>query len=59
MRNYEIRMRWDKKQGERLGVQYPGRATLVQTVEARTPQEAINRAQALNPGFVKVNMTTR
>tara|TARA_Y100000031_G_C7908846_1_gene242879 strand:+ start:221 stop:379 length:159 start_codon:yes stop_codon:yes gene_type:complete len=52
-------MRWDKKQGERLGVKYPGRATLLQTVEARTPQEAINRAQALNPGFVKVNMTTR
>ena len=59
MKNYEVRMRWDKEQAERLGVTYPGRHIATQVVEARTPAEAINKAQAMNPGYVKTNMRTR
>ena len=59
MNKYEVRMRWDKKQAERLGVTYPGRHIATQVVEARTPAEAINKAQAMNPGYVKTNIRTR
>ncbi len=34
MKNYEVRMRWDKKQAERLGVTYSGCHIATQVVEA-------------------------
>ena len=56
MKTYEVRMRWDDNQAKRMGVKYPGRHLVKETVEARTPAEAINKAQAINPGFVKQSL---
>ena len=53
MKTYEVKMRWDKKQAEKLGVKYPGPAQANQIVEARTGDEAVNKVQAMNPGYKK------
>ena len=45
MKSYEVRLRWDDKQAEKLGVKYPGRFQAKEVVAARTPAEAINKAQ--------------
>ena len=56
MRRYEVRLRWDDKQAEKLGVKNPGRFQAKEVVAARTPAEAINKAQAINPGHVKQSL---
>ena len=56
MKTYEVRMGWNDKQAKRMGVKYPGRHLVRATVEARTPEEAVNKAQAINPGYVKQSL---
>ena len=56
MKSYEVRLRWDDKQAEKLGVKYPGRFQAKEVVASRTPAEAINKAQAINPGYVKQSL---
>ena len=58
MKTYEVRMGWNDKQAKRMGVTYPGRHLVRATVEARTPEEAANKAQAINPGYVKQSLRT-
>ena len=58
MKTYEVRMGWNDKQAKRMGVKYPGRQLGRATGEARTPAEAVNKAQAINPGYVKQNLRT-
>ena len=58
MKTYEVRMRWDDKQAKRMGAKYPGRHLVKETVEARTPAEAVNKARAINPGYVKLSLRT-
>ena len=56
MKTYEVRLLWNDAQAKKLGVKYPGRAQAKEVVEARTPAEAINKAQAINPGYVKQSL---
>ncbi len=56
MKTYEVRLRWDKIHAEKIGVKYPGRHLAKSVVEARTPTEAINKAQAINPGYIKQSL---
>ncbi len=53
MKKYEVKMNWSKPLAAKLGVKYPGRAQAAQIVEARTGDEATNKAQAMNPGYKK------
>jgi hypothetical protein len=53
MKKYEVKMNWSKPLAAKLGVKYPGRAQATQIVEARTGDEATNKAQAMNPGYKK------
>ena len=43
MKTYEVRMRWDDKQAKRIGVTYPGRQQVKETVEARTLLNLLTR----------------
>jgi hypothetical protein len=53
MKKYEVKMNPSKPLAAKLGVKYPGRAQAAQIVEARTGDEATNKAQAMNPGYKK------
>ena len=56
MKTYEVRMRWDDKQAKRMGVKYPGCHLVKETVDERTPAEAIKKV--VNPGYVKQSLRT-
>ena len=56
MRRYEVRLRWDDKQAEQLGVKYSGRFQAKEVVAAQMAAEAINKVQAINPGYVKQSL---